>query len=151
MRNLKKMSSKHQQLARLLTGGHSQAEIARILAMNKSTVSRLVSDPLVAAEVKRLQQMADVNSASCVPGIPEKIGEGAYKGMEVLEAILADERTEPEILKLKANVALEILARAGYGAVKQVQVRQESISTHLSTADIEIIKSRAREIISTNN
>lgn len=143
MSKIKSLSPKHQQLARLLVGGNSQAEIARILSLHKATVSRLAHDPLVASEVERLQTLADVNSTSCVPGIPEKISEGAYKGIEVLEAILNDERNDADILKLKANVALEMLARAGYGPIKQLNVQQSSINACLSKDDIELIKSRA--------
>jgi hypothetical protein len=145
-RKLKFLSPKHQQLARLLVGGNSQSEIARILTLNKATVSRLVHDPLVAQEVNRLKGMADANSTACVPGISEKISDGAHKGMEVLESILSDQRKDPEIMKLKANVSLELLARAGYGAIKQVQVRQESVSAILSVEDIEQIKMKAKEL-----
>jgi hypothetical protein len=146
MRHLKILSPKHQQLARLLVGGHSQAEIARILTLNKATVSRLVHDPIVAGEVKRLQEMADSNSTICVPGISEKISDGALRGIEVLESILKDERKHPDILKLQANVSLELLARAGYGAVKQVQIAQASISTCLTREDIEELKLRAKNL-----
>jgi hypothetical protein len=133
-------------LARLLVGGNSQSEIARILTLNKATVSRLVHDPLVAGEVKRLQEMADSNSTVCVPGISEKISDGAHKGIEVLESILDDERKHPEILKLKANVALEMLSRAGYVAVKQVQIAQASLSACLTREEIEELKLRAKEL-----
>jgi hypothetical protein len=102
-------------------------------------------DPLVLQEVKRLQEYADVNATSCVPGIPEKIREGAQKGAEILAAILEDERKDSDIMKLKVNVALELLSRAGYGPVKQVEVKQRSISGHYTAKDIEEIKKRARE------
>lgn len=144
-RRLRKLDPKHQQLARLLVGGNSQSQIARLLNLNKSTVSRLLRDPLVLQEVKRLQEFADVNAASCVPGLLEKIREGAQEGAKVLMEILADERADPEILKLKANVSLELLSRVGYGPVKQVEVKQASISGHFTAEDIEKIKKRAQE------
>ncbi|MFC1890850.1 hypothetical protein ACFLZT_00485 [Thermodesulfobacteriota bacterium] len=143
-RYLKKIDPKHKQLARLLVGGNSQADIARILKLNKSTVSRYVRDPLVLKEVKRLQEIADVNATACVPGIPEKIKEGAHKGTEILQEILDDERDDPEMLKLKSNVALEFLSRAGYSAIKQVNVQQSSLSAHLTREDIDKIKLRAK-------
>jgi len=146
MTKLKQLAPKHQQLARLLVGGHSQAEICRLLGMHKTTVSRLARDPLVAQEVKRLQKLADMNSAICVPGMTGKIAESAHKGMEVLETILADERSDPDIMKLKANVALELLSRAGFGPIKQLNVKQATMTTHFTLDSIEEIKQRAKEL-----
>ncbi len=142
---IKELSSRHQQMARLLVGGHSQAEIGRMLGMHKSTVSRLMKDPAIVREVKRLQEMADVNSTTCVPGIPEKISEGAYKAIQVLQDILNDERNDPDMLKVKSNVALELLSRAGFGPKKQVNIQEASVSAHFTSEDIEEIKRRARQ------
>ncbi|MDX9785368.1 MAG: hypothetical protein RBT11_01210 [Desulfobacterales bacterium] len=141
-RQLMQLSPRHQQLARLLVGGHSQSEIAKLLTLHKSTVSRIVRDPKVLNEVKRLQEFANVNAVVCVPGIPEKIAEGAQKGTEVLLEILADERTTPEMLKLKANVALELLSRAGYGPTKQMKIESAAISAYFTTDEIEAFKER---------
>ena len=138
------ISARHKQIARLLVGGHSQSEIARLLSLHKSTVSRVVRDSKVAQEVSRLQQIADVNTAACVPGVSDTIQEGAVRGVEELMKILNDERTVPEILKLKANVALELLGRAGYGEVKQLNVQQTSLSAHFTSEDIERIKARVQ-------
>lgn len=146
MTKLKQLAPKHQQLARLLVGGHSQAEICRLLGMHKTSVSRLARDPLVAQEVKRLQALADVNSAICVPGMTDKIVESAHKGMEVLGAILEDQRIDPDIMKLKANVALELLSRAGFGPIKQLNVNQATISGHFTLDSIEEIKQRAKKL-----
>jgi len=143
-RYLAKLSTRHQQLARLLVGGHAQSEIARVLSVHKSTVSRLVRDPLVIGEIQRLQEMADVHSTACVPGIPEKIQEGAHMSAKVLIEILEDERDDPEMLRLKANVSLELLSRAGYGPIRQVKVEQASFSAYLTKEDIEEIKRRAK-------
>jgi hypothetical protein len=90
--------------------------------------------------------MADVNASVCVPGISDKIAESAHKALVILEEILEDKRTEPEIIKIKANVALEMLSRAGYSAVRQLNVRQETMTAHFSLEDIERIKQRAKEL-----
>ena len=144
-RNLLGLTPRHKQMARLLVGGHSQSKIAELLGMHKSTVSRYVRDPLVVQEVKRLQDLADVNASACVPGIPEKLHEGAHRGIEELISILDDERKDPEILKLKQNAALELLSRTGYGPIKQLKVEQMSVSTHFTAEEIEDIKRRAIE------
>jgi len=143
--NLEKLNPRHQQIARLYVGGHSQAEIARLLKINRSTVCRTVKDPQFKEEVARLQQMADVNATASVPGIPQKLGEGAHVATEVLMSILEDDRQEVDMLKLKANVALEILNRAGYGAVKQVHVEQRSIGIELTKEEAEELRRRAKE------
>ena len=103
---LRTLTSRHQQLSRLLVGGYSQAEISRTLGLHKSTVSRLVKQPLIATEVNRLKELADVNTATSVPGMPDKISEGAIRSIQVLMEILNDERTEPSMLKVKALVAV---------------------------------------------
>ena len=139
---LRTLSSRHQQLARLLVGGYSQAEISRTLSLHKSTVSRLVKQPLIAAEVKRLKEFADISTATSVPGMPDKISEGATRSIQVLMDILADERSEPAIMKVKALVAQDLLSRAGYGPVKQIDIRQESVSAHFTSEDIEGLKQR---------
>ncbi len=148
MRNeLRDLSPRHHQIARLLVGGHTQSEIGRILGMHKSSVSRLVKEPLVAREISRLQEMADVNSTACVPGIPEKLCKGAHKALEVLQDILNDERNEPEMVKIKANVGLEILSRAGYGPKKSLDIHQGASAPLMTSEAIEDLKRRAREIL----
>lgn len=139
---LRTLTSRHQQLARLLVGGYSQAEISRTLGLNKSTVCRLVKQPLIAAEVKRLKELADVSTATSIPGMPDKISEGATRSIQVLMDILNDERDEPVIMKVKAFVAQDLLNRAGYGAVKLIDVRQASISTQVTPEELEAFKNR---------
>jgi len=142
-RRLRTLSPRHKQMARLLIGGHSQSEIARILNVNKSTVCRLLRDPLLAEELSRLQENADMGATACVPGIPEKLREGAIKGVQVLLDILEDKRSDAEMLKLKANAATELLGRAGYGQVKQVLVQKSNVTAHLTAEDIADLKRRA--------
>lgn len=144
---LDSLNPRHRQLVRLLIGGHSQSDIARILNIHKSTVSRLVRDPLIVKEIARLQKNADLGATACVPGIPEKLREGALRGVQVLLDILADKRCDPDMLKLKANAATELLGRAGYGPVKQVRIEQSSMSAHLTREDIEELKQRARDVL----
>ena len=52
------------------------------------------------------------------------------------------------MLKLKSNVASELLSRAGYGPVKQVKAEQAHMSAHLTAEEIEGIKRRARDVLS---
>lgn len=138
------LSPRDKQLARLIASGHSQVEAARLVSVHKSTVCRLMRDEAFLQEVQRLQAAADRDLATSLPGIPEKIREGAQEGADVLRQILADERNDAEMLRLKANVALELLSRAGYSPIKQVKVEQATISTHLTMEEIEEIKQRAR-------
>lgn len=141
------LSSRHKQVARLLVGGHTQTEIARILNVHNYTISRILRQQGIAEEVSRFNEMADVKPTACVPGIPEKIREGAQRGVAVLQQILEDKRSDPEIMRLKMNVALELLTRAGCGAIKQVQVQQATVSAVLSAEDIEEIKRQAMETL----
>lgn len=141
-RYLSKLSARHQQMARLYVGGTSQAEIAKLMDIHKSTVSRNLRDPLIRAEIGRLQKMADVHSTACVPGVSETIQEGAHKGARLLIEIIDDERMDPVMMKLKANVSLELLDRAGYAPIKQMMVESASVS-YLTAEDIEEMKIKA--------
>jgi hypothetical protein len=145
------MNPRHKRLAQLIVGGNSQSQCARVFGVDKSTVCRWMKEPSVGMEIMRLQEMADVNVVSTVPGMPEKLQEGAHKGIEVLMEILEDERTDPEIMKLKSHAAVEILDRAGYGAIKQVMVQQSSVSTHLTAEEIEEFKERGRKALESLN
>ena len=140
------LSERHKQVARLLVNGHSQSSVAKLVGIHKSTISRLIRDPLLVQEMHRLQEIADQNVAQCVPGIPEKIQKGAHKSIEVLKDILEDKRTDPNITRVKANVALDILDRAGYGKVKQLKLEQSSQDAHLTSEIIEKIKQHAEKI-----
>ena len=99
------------------------------------------------AEIKRLQELADVNVVTSMPGMPEKLQEGAHRGIEVLIEILDDERNDPEIMRLRSNAAVEILDRAGYGPIKHVNIQQASISTHLTPEEIEEFKQRGMKAL----
>ena len=141
-KNSVNMNHRHRRLAQLIVAGNSQSQCARIFDVDKSTVCRWMKEPSVGMEIKRLQEMADVNVVTSVPGIPEKLQEGAHKGIEALIEILEDKRNDPEIMRLKSNVAVEILDRTGYGPIKQVDVKQESISYQLTPEQLEAFKKR---------
>ena len=144
-KNLVNMNTRHRRLAQLIVGGNSQSQCARIFGVDKSTVCRWMKEPSVGMEIKRLQEMADINVVTSVPGMTEKLQEGAHKGIEALIEILEDKRNDPEIMRLKSNVAVEILDRTGYGSIKQVDVKQESISYQLTPEQLEAFKKRGIE------
>jgi len=143
---LKNLTSRHQQLARLLVGGYSQTEISRTLDLHKSTVCRLVKQPLIATEVNRIKELADVSTATSVPGMPDKISERATRSIQVLMGILDDERNEPAIIKVKALVAQDLLSRAGYGQVKRIDIRQETAVAHFTSEDLAELTARANSV-----
>ena len=141
-KNTVNMNPRHRRLAQLIVSGNSQSQCAKIFDVDKSTVCRWMKEPSVGMEIKRLQEMADVNVVTSLPGIPEKLQEGAHKGIEALIEILEDKRSDPEIIKLKSNAAVEILDRAGYGPIKQVDVKQASVSYQLTPEELEAFKKR---------
>ena len=141
-KNLVNMNPRHKRLAQLIVAGNSQSQCARIFGVDKSTVCRWMKEPSVGMEIKRLQEMADVNVVTSVPGIPEKLQEGAHKRIEALIKILEDKRNDPDMMKLKSHVAVEILDRVGYGPIKQVQVEQAFVSYQLTREELEEFKKR---------
>jgi hypothetical protein len=106
----------------------------------KRTVCLLQRDPLVQQELGRLQEAADAKVIENIPGIIDRLQVGAMRGLDVLLDILADPSTTVDMIKLKANVALELLSRTGYGPVKQIQVGRQSVSMHATLEEIEEFK-----------
>lgn len=104
-----------------------------------------VSTSFIGAEIKRLKEIAETNIATCVPGMQEKLGNGAHKSIQVLMEILDDDRNDTDMLKIKAHVALDILSRAGFGPVKQINVQQTSLSAVFTSEDLKELKKRANE------
>jgi phage terminase small subunit len=145
------INPRHKRLAQLIVGGYSQSQCAKLFDVDKSTISRWMKTPSVLAEIERLQDIADVNVVRSVPGMTEKLQEGAHKGIEALIEILEDKRNDPEIMRLKSNAAVEILDRAGYGPIKHVNVQQASISTHLTAEEIEEFKQRGMKALQSAN
>ncbi len=60
----------------------------------------------------------------------------------MLIEILEDERKVPVMMKLKANVALELLSRAGYSPIKQIIVDSVSVS-YLTVEEIKGMQIKA--------
>ena len=82
-RKLANINYRHKRLSQLIVSGNSQSNCAKILDVDKSTVTRWMKEPSVATEIERLQEIADRNVVTSVPGIPEKLQENAHKGIDI--------------------------------------------------------------------
>lgn len=116
------------------------------MGLHKSTVCYLVKQPLITTEVNRIKELANVSTATSVPGMPDKLSEGATRFIQVLIEILDDERSEPAIIKVKVLVAQDLLSHAGYGPVKQIDIRQETAVAHFTSEDLEELTARANSV-----
>ena len=52
---VKKLSAKYRRIAYLLAAGHTQTKVAKELEMSITHVNRIANSPLIAEEVRRIQ------------------------------------------------------------------------------------------------
>ena len=133
----------HKEVARRLALGQKNVTIAAAVGMSPMAISNIKNSPVTQEYVANLQGAR--NSATV--DILENIREMAPKALKLLDDIIQGKESEASPA-LRANVAKDILDRAGYSAVKNLNVR--SIHAVVSPADLEAIKKRALEIAVVN-
>lgn len=133
----------HKEVARRLALGQQNVKIAAALGMTPTAVSIIKNSPVTKEYVDNLQGARNSDTVDVMNNIREM----APKALKLLDAIISGAESEATPA-LRANVAKDILDRAGYGAVKNLNVR--SIHAVVSPADLEAIKRRALEIACEN-
>ncbi len=129
---LAQLKTQHREIARLAFEGFRPVEIAEKTGMAISSVRTIISDPLCQAYITTLDDKANTN----VIDARKRISEMVTKSLDVVDDMLT--------LEVPPNVALkaahDILDRAGYQPVQ----KHEHIHGHLTRADLEELKKRAR-------
>ena len=132
---LKHMWERHHQMARLLLLGYGNKEVADFLGCTPQNVSDVRNSPVFQEKMAALRDEADGAAVS----IGTKLEKGAAKSLHLLEGIRDGELTQD--IKLRAQVAQDLLDRAGHGKIQKVEGRHAI--AHLDAEALERIKSLA--------
>ena len=82
---LRKLKSKHHQLALMVTAGKSPEEIGQALGMHANSVNRLRRDPMIQARIEEVRQEVQ---ALVVADLAERIDLLAPKALDRVEDLL---------------------------------------------------------------
>lgn len=129
---------RHHTILRLLALGLTPKVIAEQVGCTVATVSNVARSELGKRQLRLLNGAADKLTVD----ILEDIKNLAPLAVAKLEEILSNDDSDK---KLVANVAQDILDRAGYGAPKVIQ--GNFTHAHLTKEDIEVLKARAQAIV----
>lgn len=128
-----KMNDLHQEILRRLLTGQSASDVARDLNISPVTVGYVRHSPLGKQKLDMMHASADVEAID----IQKRIAELAPVALETLSNIMTDPNAGATN---RRQVAVDLLDRAGFSALKRVSVERGAMSRE----DIEEIKERAR-------
>jgi hypothetical protein len=136
-----KIWDQHEEIIRRLTLGQKNTEIASSMNLSPAQVSNIRNSPIIQ---ERLAIMKGARDAYTLD-IARDIKEFAPTALEILKALCqgSDSSGLPVSPTLKARVAADLLDRAGYAPVRNVNV--QSVHAHLTKDDIAELKRRALE------
>jgi len=126
----------HREILRLAVTGMKGTDIARVLGVSPAMVYYTLDSPVVERRLEEMQSAKDIEAVD----IGKRIQEIARDAIEVMGTIIADTTSD---MSLRSKVSIDILDRAGFGAVKKQRI--EGIHAYLSRQDIEDIKSASKE------
>jgi hypothetical protein len=129
------MWERHHQMARLLLLGYNNKEVAEFLGCSPQNVSDVRNSPVFQEKLEVLRGEAD--GAAVAIGV--KLEKGASRCLTLLEQIRDGEATQD--IKLRAQVAQDLLDRAGHGKIQKIEGRHAV--AHLDAEALERIKNRA--------
>lgn len=127
---------RHKAILRLLVQGWSNKQIAMHLGISPQTVSIVRNSALAQEHLAHLHDLADLECSS----MNARLAANAPVALEVLEEMMTSPATEE---KTRAKIALGLLDRAGFGPSQKTLHKHQHM--HVTPADIEDIKRRARE------
>jgi predicted transcriptional regulator len=139
---ISKLTEKHHAILRLIFLGYTNKEIAQKMNVSPSYVSKLKQSELIKQELNTLQQLIDQDIEDvkkeilkmqpyALQNIKEVIRDGTLRGRKIAPS---------HILK-ESNSVLD----RGLGTPTQT-ITTKNLSVHLTRADIEYLKQRAREV-----
>ena len=128
----------HREILRRLVLGQSRKQIAEDLGITPQTVTNVANSQVAQRELERLRNERDEQ----VKDVKKIIERASVKAALVLEEVIEDPGARGSD---RVRAAIDILDRAGHGAVKKVA------QMHLTPEDIERIRERgielAREVV----
>ena len=135
----KQLWARHHEIKRRLLLGQSNKQIAEALGIHPQTVSWVRNSPVMQKALKELSQKRDEAAVD----LKNQIMELAPLAIKHYKRCLEDETNEVYSTSQQLKIAGDVLDRSGLSP-KQVS-RHEHLHAHLTTAEIEEIKRRARE------
>lgn len=123
----------HHEITRLLSLGFKNTQIAQRLGISHVMVSNVKNSPVVQDQLAILRGVRDAESID----VAMEIRDFAPTCLTLLKSIVNGEVEAST--PLKAHTARDLLDRGGFPAIKRI----ESVSTQLTSKDIEDIKNRA--------
>lgn len=130
----KTLNARHHEILRLSLLGYSNKEIAGRLDCTPATVSNVLNSGLGREHSALLRAEADYNALETA----KRIREISPKAIELVERLITDDDT-PAAVRLRA--AQDVLDRAGFAPVKNVNVKSTSVT--LTGADLDALKETA--------
>lgn len=130
---------RHAEIVRRKAVGQSNTQIADSMGMSKMQVSNVVNSPIIQ---DRLAIMNGARDAYTID-LARDIREFAPKCLDLLKEIISGDTEGVGQLAspaLKARVAIDVLDRAGYAPVKNINM--QSAHVHLTKEDIDQMKQR---------
>ena len=124
---------RHREIIRRLVAGDMQVDIARDMEMTQGRLSIICNSPAFKSELQRLSAGADDNARD----VSARIKELSIDAMTILENAILDPAGNIPI-RLKTDIARDVMDRAGFGAVKKMQVTD----VHLTSDDIADLRRR---------
>ena len=134
------MWDRYHEIARRVTLGQKNTEIANALGVTPEMVSYVRNSPLVQEKITELQVRADNETVD----VSKRIKNLAPHAIKLLEDLIVSGKIENE--KIPARIRLKhaesVLDRAGHAAPKEV--RSLNLHGHYTSEELEEIKARAR-------
>jgi hypothetical protein len=119
---LQAITPRHRAIMRACLKGMTVGEIAEITGLSPKAVSMIVNSEIFKRELANLQDRADEKCIEGVADVRKTIEELSGVSMAVLNNMLRDNLTNP---KLRADIAWDILDRAGHGAVQKSEIKHD--------------------------
>ena len=128
----------HHEIARRISLGQKNVEIAKALGCTPQTVSNVRNSPVVQEHISILQGARDADTID----LAREIKEIAPVALQLLKNVINGEKEGVNAsIALRAREANNMLARVGHGVPHKVQA--EVANWHLTSKDIQDIKQRA--------
>lgn len=130
------ITGRHRKIAQLVAVGLTVAQIAERLGVTKQAVAYALKSPIVSQHVKALQTGNDRQAMD----VHAEIKKMLPSCIEVLNDCITDDE---QPMKLRSDRALQVLAIAGYGPQKNVNVRAQMQHAFLTPDQINELKAEA--------
>lgn len=125
----------HHEICRLAVIGMKSIDIAGHLNVTPAMVSYVLNSDIVKRQLSHLHAVRDLDSID----VAKEIQELTPRAIKKLDTLLDCGDT-----KIESKVAMDILDRAGYAAVKTL--RTSNIHAHFTKDELDDIKLRAKEV-----